>query len=833
MVEEEVSNFCYLITIDAKSQSFLMTIKLPESVSVINASATINLIALKKKISINTIETVDKTGDYTLLRFNSKTAIDVSVNTHVAFEGKLHLSDGMELLFSCEGNSSSKNFTGCATPPSPEIDKAKTTKGKGGKEQIEGKETDDTTEEQSNETNFTEAPMYGVNNLGFGVFRKVEQEVCCYVPGEVSHIENIMAKEYKERHTRNLTKTEYKEEETEEVEAEQKSDTATSSRNELGKEISNVLNRSTNYNVGASLGVGASWGGGSFYVNAGATFGFSSSNSSTNSTNEAQNFAQEVTESALERVVQKVAQKRTSKVIQEFEENNRHGFDNRLGDKHVTGVYRWIDIIYKNRLVSYDNRLMLEFLIPEPARLYKWAIEQELEKTGSSANGAELSEPTTLENNNITGPESISRSNYEQYGRLYGLTNLPAPQPEIEVINTPIELDWRDDPTVTREISTREEEYNFSLQVTPQYRLTRMDISIEFEYHYRRPSELGTYFDLDMGDFSYLANSATTDNNNAPNDTKLSYSGRIGNTNTKIVNRSHVFDESWSGSIPIEVGVKNIHDFKINITTTEEVDQSIEDLWKEDIYYLLLDAYNTQKSEYDALMAQEVEASEEAEKEKAARNPAFNRSLESREIQRAAIEMLTQDFSISMGENDFYGTDVCDVPIISQTDVWEEYSSHVKFFEQAFDWKIMDYTFYPYYWAKKCSWAELIQTKDSADPIFEAFLQSGMARVIVPVRIGFEEAVNLYLETGDIWNGGDLVVDTDDDLYLSIADELAEVPGVIGEEWQTRVPTSLTVIQSESVALEQSGLPCCDQINDEALGLLTSKQKLGITPEEN
>ena len=46
--------------------------------------------------------------------------------------------------------------------------------------------------------------VQGVVNLGIADFRRVEPEVCCYVPGEVSHIENVMAREYKERSARTL-----------------------------------------------------------------------------------------------------------------------------------------------------------------------------------------------------------------------------------------------------------------------------------------------------------------------------------------------------------------------------------------------------------------------------------------------------------------------------------------------------------------------------------------------------------------------------------------------------------------------------------------------------
>ena len=72
--------------------------------------------------------------------------------------------------------------------------------------------------------------------------------------------------------------------------------------------------------------------------------------------------------------MQKTTKKRTSRILREFEENNKHGYDNRQGESHVTGVYRWVDKIYKNRLVNYGKRLMYEFNVPEPSRFFKKAI---------------------------------------------------------------------------------------------------------------------------------------------------------------------------------------------------------------------------------------------------------------------------------------------------------------------------------------------------------------------------------------------------------------------------------------------------------------------------
>lgn len=71
------------------------------------------------------------------------------------------------------------------------------------------------------------------------------------------------------------------------------------------------------------------------------------------------------------------------------------------------------------------------------------------------------------------------------------------------------------------------------------------------------------------------------------------------------------------------------------------------------------------------------------------------------------------------------------------------------------------------------------------------------------------------METGDIWLGGDLVPGTENDLYLSLAEELQETEGVVEGEWETRVPTTLAIVQDKSAKLEEEGLPCCHEVENE------------------
>ncbi|UZT99987.1 hypothetical protein ODZ84_10650 [Chryseobacterium fluminis] len=76
-----------------------------------------------------------------------------------------------------------------------------------------------------------------------------------------------------------------------------------------------------------------------------------------------------------------------------------------------------------------------------------------------------------------------------------------------------------------------------------------------------------------------------------------------------------------------------------------------------------------------------------------------------------------------------------------------------------------------------------------------------MARIIVTVKPGFEAAVQFFLETGLIWNGGAVPV-IGDPMYMSIVDEMRQPTGEPqGKYWITRVPTTLTIFQDKSTGL--------------------------------
>ncbi|MCK8481733.1 hypothetical protein [Psychroserpens algicola] len=628
--------------------------------------------------------------------------------------------------------------------------------------------------------------LFGVTNLGIADFRRVEQEVCCYVPGEVSHIENVMAREYKERSTRNLVSSEVTTEKTDERERENLSDTTSTERNEMQTEVSSVLNEDQTQAQGGNANMSYN---GTVSFSAGAYFDSSSSSSASNSNSLAQTYAQEVTERAMERIVQKTQTKRTSRILKEFEENNKHGFDNTKGSQHVTGVYRWVDKIYKNTLINYGKRLMYEFAIPEPSRFFKEAIWKQIENNEAESTIIIPDAPIHPNDYEFAGQEfvksaaDITEDNYQELAAQY---NAEVSEPPIQSTHIGKAFSYLGNP------SGSEWDENTSEAVELEIPEGYYTVYAKANWYDSADNHINNSVVL-VGEKRILFNSSSY-----PVSVFLPpfMPTLIDNYTEKIpISVSQL--GNLSGSVNVSIGINRLPE------TLEK--------WKNETYHAIMNAYNERLQEYNDAQNQDIIPF--VDKEKIQFNPLHNRSLEKNEIKRIAIELLAKPYEVVTAKDDYIsGSNLR----VQRDQAFQNHASAVKFFEQAFDWDIMAYIFYPYFYGKEANWKELFQAQDAADPLFQAFLQSGMARAVIPVRPGFEDAVNWYMETGEIWNGQGLVVDQDDDLYVSVAEEMQTIEGVVEGTWETRLPTALTILQAESASLLEGGLPCfCDEYSND------------------
>ena len=703
-------------------------------------------------LSITDLNVMSNTNDFITIKLLE--AANLSVGSTVEFTGTITFDSGITYGFTKTMEVKRGNVTGMFSIESTDS----------------GSNTNDT-------TSLVNGVAFGVTSLGIADFRRVEQEVCCYVAGEVSHIENVMAREYKERETRSLTSIENTSEDTTESETEKLTDTTTTERNEMQSEVASVLTEDESSSNGANANVSYTpkvLGGGS--INTGAFSDSASSSSTSNSNSQAQTYAQEVTERAMERIVRKVSKKRTSRILREFEENNTHGFDNRKGDKHITGVYRWIDKIYKNKLINYGKRLMYEFAIPEPAKFFKEAIYKKAEDNTLDTGVILPTKPMHPSEFDLHSAADLAVVDYQPIAAVYN-AEVTALQPETIKLSKAFKLAFQDNNK--QEGSSIDD----GVEIPEGYEAVRYSVDGSMFHH------------GNLGD----------------NEARIGIA--IGGQQShdfyqeRVISMPEAPLENIRNEVAVSASTYDVMTASFNVYVECSRTDDAEATWRDVTFKAIMDAYKDSVEEYNAQVA--LNTGEDGTKLKF--NPAFNRSLEKKELKRVAIELLSKPKGHEVSLNN-YDTEA--ISKVKRNGTFQTHASTVKFFEQAFDWDIMAYTFYPYFYAEEADWKDLFQEQDAADPLFQAFLQSGMARTIVPVRPGFEDAVNWYMITGEIWDGQGLITDQENDLFVSIAEEMQVIEGEVEGIWETRLPTNLTIIQAGSIGLNVEGLPC--NINCEA-----------------
>ncbi|GLB53384.1 hypothetical protein NBRC110019_24250 [Neptunitalea chrysea] len=609
---------------------------------------------------------------------------------------------------------------------------------------------------------------YGMRQLGIADYRKVEQSVHCYVEGEVSHIENVMARAYKEKETRRLRTQEDTTSISSEAETEKLTDSTTTNRYEMQTEIAQIISETKDTSAHSNVG----YKGKAFNVSAGANFAYNTSKE--DSINQAVTEAQELTAQATDRVVQKVKEERVTKIVEEYEETNKHGFDNRKGADHVVGVYRWVDKIYKNQIYNYGKRLTYEFLIPQPSKLHRLAMSE----IAAEDNTITLEKPIDPRTNGYPDASHITETNYKELGAAY---NIELTVPPTEFIKIGKALSFT-------AMETSGNEWD-------EIAAGAEDITIPEGY---KSSQVKVIWHV------------ADEPNGSHGGTQVSVGGK--NFTQSLLPAFHNID-NFVGSIPVSYDSLGHHTGNINVTVRCERTTDSYEQWQLDTFNSIITAYEDLLANYLA----EKKAAEETAKTIYESNPLFYRQIEQTVLRKNCISYLvdqTPDATYTYGKTMYSGSNMQNYEVGVSKNL-NKYASFAAFMEQAFEWDIMSYKFYPFYWGSREDWKELYHYEND-DELFSNFMKSGLARVVLTVRPGFEDAVLHYMATGNIWNGGELPV-IEDDLYLSVVDELKETKGLPeGKAWKTRVPTSLTILQADSIGLQvDKALPCnCDDIDD-------------------
>lgn len=586
----------------------------------------------------------------------------------------------------------------------------------------------------------------------------VKQELKAYEVANFAHTENVLAGELKDREHRRLNvREEYIELETEE-EIEKERDLQSTARNEMQAEAEQVVQ--SQFDLSAGTQISGSYGG---VVSFSANLDVGYSTATEESKSKVQSYAREVTQRTSERIMERVREERRTRVLEEIEETNKDQISNTT-ERHVRGIYRWLNKIYEAQIMNYGQRMMFEFTIPEPAAYFLYSMVDNppaefvlIEPDPPSIAGRPLRP-------DLISSEPPPTSGYYPYliGK-YHVTNAPVPPPRYLTVSYFDSYDGQggDGSTAPRSFA----------------RAGKIEIPKDYE-----ASE--AFVDCLTG--YVLVN------------------GSIGNESFQLAGEwpRLVFPPGsrFYGDISFALTVDYARYFALSINIRCELTSSAKKQWQQDMYDAVMDAYNQQRADYESKIAAMA-------LQKGipilGRNPLENRQIERDELKKLVIMMLMSSprfefdsFHSSEHENE--------EPLVNTLKACEN-GATIRFFEQAFEWNNMLYVFYPYFWGRRARWSNALHITDP-DPDFAAFLKAGAARVQVPVRPGFESAVAHYCQTREIWEGNDAPL-IDDDLYVPIVNEITEKVGTFDEgvpypdpeypqPWEVTVPTSLVIVQN-------------------------------------
>ncbi|MGB3591530.1 MAG: hypothetical protein WBA16_07575 [Nonlabens sp.] len=607
---------------------------------------------------------------------------------------------------------------------------------------------------------------FGMLRLGIMDYRKVIQTVCCYVPGELSHIENIMAREFKSKTTTRKRTVDTFDARIVENESETLQENVSTTRNEIATEVANII--AEDRNRAASAGVSVTYNEPPVTVQTTANGSIASSSSSESSNQQAITHAQEITERAQERIVTRVTTERTRRVIEEYTQTDEHGFDNRKGDAHVSGVYRWVDKIYKNQLLNYGKRLIYEFMIPEPASFHNKAV-QALAQNDGTLLMHEPQDPRESANLKLGDARSASEASIYYWAKIYGVEVDLKPLQEMSMgVSEAFDIPYGQADT----------ELDEAASVSGKFEVPEGYVATSFRAQVVFSAEGAASASLMVGD------------------TRDDIAGRTPvHMDLPVAGARNSYISIDAGTqVPYAMFAVGRHAGSLTITFKLRLTQEFLTTWRSKAITAILAAYEEKLRLYhDQLKAVQLEEDQQLNL-----NPMFYRDMEQSILRKHCIAYMLR--------NQVYAQDHIATGLPVQSQGLESYASLVKFMELAFEWNIMSYELYPWYWAAQ-SRQDSKYAHMEADSTFRAFIRSGMARVLVTVRPGYEEAVAFFMSTGLPWNGTDPLGVEGTEFQAIIND--VRTPTVEPQDtWTTRVPTTLTVIQASSLGLDVTGLPC-------------------------
>lgn len=566
----------------------------------------------------------------------------------------------------------------------------------------------------------------------------VREELKCYKSGELSFIRNVLDGETLESTHRRLERTE------EFVETEQIRSTfeernlQTEEKSSLKQEIESVTKKDSAWDAGlttnSSFGIPISGANLAFGTNSTTNLSGSESKSITNK--DVRDYSREVLEKATKNIEERIKRLASTKRLFETEETNLHTFKNESGS-NLSGQYLYVNKIIKTQVLNYGKKAALNIYLPEPSSLFKKLLEN---KFGGVK--------PVMPQRPAIDPKSITPENYKDIMLQYLLKDMPPPPDFLKDVVVRLEGEMGD----PADGGSGSHIFNFPCTIPASY------YSLEM---------FATIIRLNYNSGGGVSISATL--------------GPYGHNVSDVKGGSQVLHSTLpplEGNQNVVVHTWDVTQFTWLLRVRCALKDELKIQWQLLVYEKIIADYEKQLEKYETELEKyekELKEFELKEAERKAgfynRNPFVNREVERTELKRMVISYITCQF---FDKFDAMKSRVkpCGYPEMDIREAEEE-GKFIQFFEQAFNWNLMTYVFYPYFWGRKCTWKDKIR-EESNDLIFHKFLSAGSCRVLVPVRDGFYNYVQYFLSTGEIWGQSGIPPLPNDPQYVSMAQEIKE-----------------------------------------------------------
>ncbi len=579
-----------------------------------------------------------------------------------------------------------------------------------------------------------------VSPAGIADLLVVRRHAVRYEPGEIAYVENIAPGEDLQRATKRVDST------TTTVTVEQTSttsqerDTQATSRFDLNREASNVLQSDYSRVPGAPNS---------------ETYGalVQSGGSKTDASSSATSFGQDITSRAASQISEQFRTETVTTTTNSFKEDVHHHFDNSTGTGGKAAVYQWLDKIEQAQVFSYGKRVLYDINVPEPGAFLLQALAHQ------QPDALTLQKPAPFR----IQADQLDDLSYLHYAAGYGATGVQPPPEKYRTVSLQFDIPptASDNPFIN---TTR----SASIPIPDGYTATKATANTYYLY-FEDSGEIGFTFSFGHRQLHIdgSANPIVSTNLN----------GEVGTLPLGILIDGPVYD----CTITIEV-----------LCTSSATNYAT---WQLRTYDTILQASLDRIAEYETRWA----TLRATMKMLTFGQGAYRkRQLERTELQKSALAVLTnQQFdSLNAIEHSSQGYSQPFLPNV------EPVGRYVRFLEQSFEWDQMMYLFYPYFWGRKPYWIDRVLLEDSDDQ-FGDFIRAGSARVIVPVRPGFEGVVGNFMATGTVPTTAELGQITSGE-YLPYLLELqgegggADTAKPYGPAWEVRLPTTLTVLRKDA-----------------------------------